>query len=129
MNGFFFKYFFVQSVLIEATFFLMYPVESQPLEISMVDKEAGVESYGIVELIWGIILLLGIFSVNISVLWVVSRSRELWKPRHLWMACLCITDIFVGAHKALELLIVALPHRELCVLQRYARFSGINVSA
>lgn len=101
----------------------MYHVEettqTHSVEVNMVDdSQKGVESYGVGEFVWGGVLLIGIFSVNISVLWVVSKSRELWKPRHLWMACLCITDIFVGAHKALELLIFALPYRELCVLQR-----------
>ncbi|OXA38135.1 uncharacterized protein LOC118433349 isoform X2 [Folsomia candida] len=67
---------------------------------------------------WGLLLLVCIFAINIAVLWVVSRSRELWKPRHLWMACLCITDLFVGGHKALELLLLVWPQHELCVLQR-----------
>ncbi|CAG7786090.1 unnamed protein product [Allacma fusca] len=76
------------------------------------------ESYPVGEMVWGFILLFGIFGVNGSVLWVVGKSRELWKPRHLWMACLCVTDLFVGGHKCLELLLLIWPQRELCVLQR-----------
>jgi len=99
----------------------MYQIEDSAQtdsQVNMVDDDQEVQTYGIGEVIWGFVLLIGIFTVNIAVLWVVGKSRELWKPRHLWMACLCITDIFVGAHKALELLLYALPYLELCVLQR-----------
>ena len=76
------------------------------------------DTYPTGEIVWGVLLLISILGVNSSVLFVVSRSRELWKPRHLWMACLCVTDLFVGAHKCLELLLLMWPQRELCVLQR-----------
>ena len=76
--------------------------------------------YSVAEVIWGIALIAGIFGVNIWILWVVGRSRELWKPRHLWMACLCITDLFVGAHKVFEFILLILPGtlRELCIMQK-----------
>jgi hypothetical protein len=100
----------------------MYKEEERLPEVEVVLTSMGTDMwnkpYSFGEVAWGIILILGIFAINIAVLWVVSRSRELWKPRHLWMACLCVTDLFVGGHKALELLLLALPQRELCVLQR-----------
>jgi len=76
--------------------------------------------YSLAEVIWGVLLVAGIFGVNIWILWVVGRSRELWKPRHLWMACLCITDLFVGAHKIFELMLLIFPGtlRELCIIQK-----------
>jgi len=76
--------------------------------------------YGPGEVVWGVLLVVGIFGVNLWVLWVVGHARELWKPRHLWMACLCVTDLFVGVHKVIELLLLVLPRpmQQLCIINK-----------
>ena len=78
------------------------------------------------ETVWNVTLILVVFASNVFVILIVGTSQSLWRPRHLFMVALCVTNILFGlAQQLLGLAAQLWPEWGLCVI--YQMTIGIPV--
>lgn len=79
------------------------------------------------EIAWDLTLILAIFATNFFIIFIVSKSHTLWKPRHFFMAALCGANLLIGLDELYGLGLDLWPEWKLCVIYRTALGIPIQV--